>query len=422
MNERILAMPRLGETMEEGKLVGWLIAPGESFRRGDPIVEIETDKTIAEFPALGDGRLIEVLATIDEVIEVGAPLARIDIGDGPDWTQGEQEAAEAPVEAAPDAVTPATDAPTHAPEPQHGRVRATPLARRLARQHGLDVSAIAGSGRRGRVEKADVLASVGNLQEPAADLRFATLRSGRMAYQDSGAASVRAVLLLHGFAGDHTTWATIAAGLKRRGRRAIAPDLPGHGQTGIEARDAADLARDLPEFLDALGIAEVEIVAHSLGAVAALDLAQAVPERVISLSLIAPAGLGAEIDADFVRGIAHADAPGGIAHLLRRLSLNPMELSQAALTALAGELSKGRLTALADALAGDFGQKVDTLAAIRKLSGKLPIRVLFGLEDRIIPWQHALALPPAVAVHFLARSGHMPQWDQSQDVLDILIG
>ena len=55
MTVEILTMPRLGETMEEGVLVGWLVAPGQSFRRGDPLVEIETDKTVAEFPALSDG-------------------------------------------------------------------------------------------------------------------------------------------------------------------------------------------------------------------------------------------------------------------------------------------------------------------------------------------------------------------------------
>jgi len=421
MNEGILRMPRLGETMEEGRLVGWMIAPGDSFKRGEPIVEIETDKTIAEFPALGAGRLIEILAAIDEVVEVGAPLARIEIGDGPDWTLGEQETAEVPAAAAAAAASPADEPSSHASAPENGRVRATPLARRLARQHELDVAAIAGSGRRGRVEKADVLAALGGALEPA-EPGVVTLRSGPMAYADSGAASARTVLLLHGFAGDHTAWAAIAAGLKRARRRVIAPDLPGHGQTGIEVRDAADLARDLPEFLDALGIAEVEIVAHSLGAVAALELAQAVPERVISLTLIAPAGLGVEIDAGFVRGMAHANTPGEVAHLLRRLSVNSVELSKAALTALTGALSKRRLAALADAIVGDFGQKVDTLASIHRLSARLPMRVLFGLEDRVIPWKQVLALPPAVAVHFLAHSGHMPQWDQSHDVLDILLG
>ncbi|WKL33089.1 biotin/lipoyl-containing protein [Sinorhizobium meliloti] len=60
--------------MEEGKIVGWLIKPGDSFSRGDPIIEIETDKTIAEFPALGDGRLKEVLVEIGDMIEVGRRL------------------------------------------------------------------------------------------------------------------------------------------------------------------------------------------------------------------------------------------------------------------------------------------------------------------------------------------------------------
>jgi len=514
MTERILKMPRLGETMDEGKVVGWLIAPGDSFKRGDPIIEIETDKTIAEFPALGDGRLNEILVSIGDVVEVGKPLARIEIGAGPDWTaeegaeaepepasggwtetdlamprlgetmeegriakwlkapgerfargeaiieietdktiaefpalqegrlvsilRGEGEMVtvgeaiariEAPVGAivppaapavavvSPQTALPAT--PARVAARGDGRVRATPLARRLARRHGLDIAAIGGTGRRDRVEKVDVLAAAGNV--PASgDVRFAALGRGRMAYSDSGAAAGRPVLLLHGFSGDRTTWAAIASGLKRAGRRAVAPDLPGHGLTEIAAREANDLARDLPEFLDALGLAEVDVVAHSLGAVAALGLAGATPGRVASLSLIAPAGLGLEIDAGFVHGMAKADTAGEVVHLLRRLSVNGVDLSETALKALAADLSRGRLVALADAIAGTSGQKVDSLAAIAALAGRLPVRVLFGLEDRIIPWRHILALPPRVPVHLLARSGHMPQWDQTRDVLDIL--
>jgi pyruvate dehydrogenase E2 component (dihydrolipoamide acetyltransferase) len=518
MTERILKMPRLGETMDEGRVVGWLIAPGDSFKRGDPILEIETDKTIAEFPALGDGRLGDILVSVGDMVEVGKPLAHIDIGDGPDWTAEEgEEAGAAPdgateaggwsqtdlamprlgetmeegriakwlkapgerfargeaileietdktiaefpalhdglmvailrgegemvtvgepvarIEAPADQVAPAAERPARAVQPEtaapaapvraavrrEGRARATPLARRLARRHGLDIAAIAGTGRRGRIEKGDVLAAAGNGQGPS-DVRFAALQRGRMAYSDSGAASGRPVLLLHGFSGDRTTWAAIAAGLKRAGRRVIAPDMPGHGLTDIEARDASDLAQDLQEFLDALGLAEVDVVAHSLGAVAALALANAAPGRVGSLSLIAPAGLGSQIDVDFVRGMAQANAPGEVAHLLRRLSVNTVDLSEAALAALAKDFAKGRLVALAGAITGASGQKVDSLAAIGKLSGRMPIRVLFGLEDRIIPWKHVLALPPAVAIHLLARSGHMPQWDQSKDVLEIL--
>ena len=58
----LLTLPRLGETMETGRVVGWLKQPGEAFRRGETIVEIESDKTVVELPALADGRLLEVLA------------------------------------------------------------------------------------------------------------------------------------------------------------------------------------------------------------------------------------------------------------------------------------------------------------------------------------------------------------------------
>ncbi len=79
MTERLLKMPRLGETMDEGKIVGWLIKPGDSFSRGDPIIEIETDKTVAEFPALGNGKLTEILVDLDQTIEVGTPIARVEL-------------------------------------------------------------------------------------------------------------------------------------------------------------------------------------------------------------------------------------------------------------------------------------------------------------------------------------------------------
>ncbi|MFQ6158046.1 acetoin dehydrogenase dihydrolipoyllysine-residue acetyltransferase subunit [Sinorhizobium meliloti] len=433
MSERILKMPRLGETMEEGKIVGWLIKPGDSFSRGDPIIEIETDKTIAEFPALGDGRLKEVLVEIGDMIEVGKPLARIDIGSGPDWTAEDGPGAELETEAGTASEVPGGSTANTAKEPRvdgvsrpGGRVRATPLARRIARRHRLDIGSVDGTGRRGRIEKDDVLVAIADKSAPsampaAADVRYASLRRGLMAYLDSGKAAGSTTLLLHGFSGDRTTWAAVLAGLKRAGKRVIAPDLPGHGLTEIEATSPSDLSADLVEFLDALDIAEVDIVAHSLGAVAALGLAGSEPRRVRSLSLIAPAGIGSEIDTGFVHGMAGARASGEVAHLLRRLSVNGIELSEAALEAIAADLARGRLSALADSVAGPSGQRVDSLMALQKLVGSIPVRVLFGLEDRIIPWRHILALPPRVAIHLLSRSGHMPQWDQPKDVLEILL-
>lgn len=526
MTERILKMPRLGETMDEGKVVGWLIQPGDAFKRGDPIIEIETDKTIAEFPALGDGTLHDIIAVVGETVEVGQPLARIDIGIGPDWTAEDGEtpaedpaapasasglvetdldmprlgetmeegrvakwlkapgdsfargeaiieietdktiaefpalmdgtlvsilrgdgemvtvgepiariaiaASDAPETKAVEVEAPvaaAIAAPVQANIRQRASgdpVRATPVARRLARLHGVDLQTVSGTGRRARVEKADVLATLSDTPRPGGKapdgVLFAHLPRGRMAYLDTGASAGRTLLLLHGFAGDRTTWAAIVSGLKRAGHRVLVPDLPGHGLTEIAASSAPDLSADLAAFLQRVAPSgPVDIVAHSLGSVAAVDFAVTATDRLGSLTLLAPAGLGPEIDGDFVHGMARATVAGEVSHLLRRLSVNPVQLSDGALAALAADLGRGRLAALAGAIAGPSGQKVDSLAKLETVAASVETRVIVGLDDRIIPWRHVTSVSPRVAVHFLSRSGHMPQWDQPKDVLDILL-
>jgi pyruvate dehydrogenase E2 component (dihydrolipoamide acetyltransferase) len=417
--EADLLMPRLGETMEEGRISRWLKMAGDAFKRGDAIIEIETDKTVAEFPALADGRVVSILRQEGELVSVGEPIARIKApGEIPSSGEsGVERSGPQEVDIVPGMISGATAA-------THGRVRATPLARRLAHSHGLDIATIIGSGRRGRVEKADILAAAkrqgAGTAEPAGDVRFASLKRGRMAFLDSQGMG-EPVLLLHGFAADRTTWAALQAGLRRAGRRVLVPDLPGHGLTEIEAAEVEDLAADLPELLDHLGVGRISVVAHSLGAAAGLALASRNPGLVSGITLIAPAGLGSEIDADFIRGMAYAKVPGEVSHLLRRQAVQPAELSPQALGAFAAELSRGRLKPLAEAAVGQSGQRVDTLGVINRLVQSIPLRVLFGLEDRIIPWQQVTALPPAAAIHLFARAGHMPQWDKTRDVLDILL-
>lgn len=429
MAERILKMPRLGETMEEGKIVGWLINPGDSFKRGDPIIEIETDKTIAEFPALGDGKLYEWIGAIGDNVTVGAPLARIDIGAGVDWTADGEEASEtsAPANVTEDIVVHSVSVNNSATA--SGRIRATPLARRMARDRGVDILTVIGTGRRGRIEREDVLAmnSDGGSNSDAtvsmsAQTLFVALTAGRVAYTDSGNKNAPTVLLLHGFAGDRNTWAGVAAGLRRAGKRVIAPDLPSHGLTEINAHNSEDLGRYLPEFLDAVGAgARIDVVAHSLGAVAATALAQLAPARIGSLTLIAPAGIGSEIDAGFVTGMANAATAGEVAHLLRRIAVKPAELSDSALQDIAAQMGRRRLVELAQSVAGPAGQRVECLGAIDRLTHNLKLSILFGLQDRIIPWTQVTGVSSRVSIHLLSQSGHMPQWDQAKDVLDILL-
>ena len=73
-----LPMPRLGETMDCGTIASWTVAQGENFARGDTLLELETDKTLVEYPALGPGRLVETLVAEGDVVDVGDPIAIIE--------------------------------------------------------------------------------------------------------------------------------------------------------------------------------------------------------------------------------------------------------------------------------------------------------------------------------------------------------
>ncbi len=162
-----IVMPRLSDTMEEGTILRWLKRDGEHVRRGEELVEIETDKAAMVYESDQEGAL-QILAQEGDTLAVGATIAQV----------GEAGAAEAPSaeSAAPDdAASRREDAPTDAavhestaPRPpstytavhqSEGRVKASPLARRIARQSGVDLHALAGSGPGGRIVKADVEAA-----------------------------------------------------------------------------------------------------------------------------------------------------------------------------------------------------------------------------------------------------------------------
>ena len=415
-----LTLPRLGETMETGRIAAWLKQPGEAFRRGETLVEVESDKTVVEMPALADGVVVEIVVPAGQDADVGAVLCRYDDGSAaPAQAAAPAPAAEAPQPAS--APTPAVPepAPTAGPADSRG-LRATPLARSVARQHGIALAEVKGSGRRGRVQVADVRAALPSASVPTspvgAVLHGFDLPEGRIAYRTWGpeAAMGARIVLLHGLAADVQSWASLAAALARSGRTVVAADLPGHGATGIEAADIETVAGAATAFLERLGGEPVELVGHSLGGAVAARVARWAPGRVRRLTLLAPAGLDRGIDADFVRGIVRVRTAGALRHLLRRLTVRPAQLTAAQLDALASELSRGRLVALADALADEGGQQIDITGDLH--AAAMPVRVVWGVQDRIIPWTQVKEAGSRAAVHLIGDAGHVPHWDQPAEV------
>jgi pyruvate dehydrogenase E2 component (dihydrolipoamide acetyltransferase) len=160
-----IRMPALSPTMTEGNLAKWLKKEGDEVRSGDVLAEIETDKATMEVEAVDDGKIGRILVPEGaEGIKVNAPIALL-LGEDedPSVLANFAETPRAPVQPAP---PPAAPEPVPAPPPAapaergNGRIFASPLARRMAQQAGLDLGAIRGSGPQGRIVKADIEAAL----------------------------------------------------------------------------------------------------------------------------------------------------------------------------------------------------------------------------------------------------------------------
>jgi pyruvate dehydrogenase E2 component (dihydrolipoamide acetyltransferase) len=171
-----ITMPALSPTMEEGNLAKWLKNEGDVIKSGDVIAEIETDKATMEVEAVDEGTLLKIVVPAGtQGVKVNAVIAII--GEAGEKVDGPVVAVPKAAAAAPAPVTastppiPAAPAPAQPSAAHNERVFASPLARRIAKDAGVDVSAISGSGPKGRVVKSDVdaiIAGGGAKSAPAA--------------------------------------------------------------------------------------------------------------------------------------------------------------------------------------------------------------------------------------------------------------
>jgi pyruvate dehydrogenase E2 component (dihydrolipoamide acetyltransferase) len=161
-----IVMPRLSDTMEEGTILRWLKADGEQVARGEELVEIETDKATMTYESDQAG-VLEIVAQVGSTLAVGALIARVgastaDTDEGPASEGPAMGQAEPSLPAAGDASAADVSAepadPVQPPSPTGERVKASPLARRIAGESGIDLHTVTGSGPGGRIVKADVLA------------------------------------------------------------------------------------------------------------------------------------------------------------------------------------------------------------------------------------------------------------------------
>ena len=153
-----IVMPQMGYDMKEGKVVRWFKKEGDEVARGEVIAEIETDKAVVEFEAYTSGVLGKIIADEGVAIPVGELIAVITApGEAvPDDIETAATPAESPEKTAPAPVEAPAPTAAAAPATGAGEVRASPLARRLARERGIDLTTTTGTGPGGRLVEADI--------------------------------------------------------------------------------------------------------------------------------------------------------------------------------------------------------------------------------------------------------------------------
>lgn len=398
-----------GEYMEAVLVIAWAVKPGDPVKAGDLVVTVETAKAATEIEADRDGWLAEIFFAEGQEAPVGAVLGTI--ADEKPMAGG--PASLAPAIAAAAAAKPrepAADEDRTSDRQPGSRPIASPLARRLAAAAGLDLATISGSGPHGRIKKRDIDATLAALpnehdgmvqRTPAAVQTVAAPAAGRAV----------PVVLIHGFGADRSVWRQVVP-LLGPGIETISLDLPGHGTEAVRtASTIEEIAFHLSDRLEAMGVGNAHLVGHSLGGAAALALVRLGRLAVRSVTLLAPGGLGPEINAGFLAGLARATTAQALERWLTVMvgapSALPAGFAQAALRQMEKTGNREAIAAMAESLFPDGTQGFDLATALAELD--VPTRLIWGKLDRIIPVAHAARAPGFAAVHLLDGIGHVPQ-------------
>jgi pyruvate dehydrogenase E2 component (dihydrolipoamide acetyltransferase) len=377
-DERIVAvtMPKWGLSMQLGKITAWIVAEGDEVKVGDDLADIETDKITGTLEASAAGTVRRIVARVGEDVPVSGTIALI-----------------APAEVGDD------------------ELDAMVLQARAVIDAGVPDDAGGGPV----VLTADV--------------------GGRKVSYAGAGQDGDVVLLIHGYGGDRNSWLFLQEPLAAR-HRVYALDLPGHGTsvkdvgagpagpagTGGPAGPAGTagiLADAVVGVLDALGSDRAHLVGHSMGGAIALAVTARDPRRIRSLTLIAPSGFGPEINAGYLRGFADAQTRRELKPVVGQLFADESLVTRQVVDdLLAYKRLDGvdeALHALADTLLDGDAQRTDSAAALAAIGGAVPVTVVWGSEDRIIPSAQAEAVAGAVR-RLIDGAGHMPHMERPAEV------
>jgi pyruvate dehydrogenase E2 component (dihydrolipoamide acetyltransferase) len=363
MSIKPIVMPKWGLSMEEGILTKWSVAQGQEIHRGQELADIETTKLANIFESPIEGHLRRCVATEGQTLPVGALIAVV-----ADTDVGDQEIDEFIV----------------------------------AFQQRCDVGGAEASG-----------GPEPRMIDAGRPLRVLSL----------GAGDETPIVLIHGFGSDLGSWLFNQEALSED-RMVHALDLPGHGSSDKDVGDGSlqHLSAAVLAAMDCLGVDRAHLVGHSLGGAIAAHLAAEAQERVASVTLIAPAGLGPEIAGQFIDGFIDETRSRKLRPVVEMLVANPDLIT---VDMIEDVLKFKRIDGAADALKrianANFpgGTQINRLADGLATS-QIPVLSIVGDADRIIRPSHVNALPSRAKSIRLTNVGHLPHMERSADVNDAI--
>lgn len=231
------------------------------------------------------------------------------------------------------------------------------------------------------------------------------------------------VVFLHGFGAGHFVWRDIQPAIAAA-RTTIAYDLPGHGGSLAFAESGPPkvAARAVLSDLDARGVSRFHLVGHSMGGAIATLIAAGAPERVASLTALAPGGFGETIDATHLRRYATADTEEKLAAGLSAMYAPGFALAPALVAPYADAIARpGQTEKLVEIAALLFrGERQGVIPYELRAGLPMPVKVLWGREDPILPFSHIEGLPPRMALHAFSGAGHMLADECTADVVHLI--
>ncbi|GAN68770.1 acetoin dehydrogenase dihydrolipoyllysine-residue acetyltransferase subunit [Acetobacter orleanensis] len=357
-----LTMPKFGLAMTEGKLASWAFSPGDTVKEGDEVADIETSKITSGYESPASGILRKQVAQAGETLPVGALLGVVADADVSD----------------------------------------------------ADIEAFIASF------KADT-AEEGGEEAEAANTEPRLIKAGdhNLNVRDVGKGGSAPLLLIHGFGGDLSNW-MLNQDVLARSHRVITFDLPGHGASSKDVGDGSvtALADAVSELLKALNISSAHVMGHSLGGGIALALLRDNPGVVASLTLVAPAGLGREVNAPALKDMVEADRTRDMQKALEALvhdkSLVGRKMADNVLKVRRLDGARDALRTIEASCFGNGQQSFDMRPVLD--AARVPVTLFWGEEDEILPVTGAKNVPDSVTKHIMPKIGHMPQLEKTAEL------